>query len=235
MGNNLPASGRLSYTIAATGLCVWLLQRRGRDHRTGPAHRCQTHHSLGRSQVDWLSPSAVSSRDDPAILRGKPRHAEIFGGGRDAVKTGLGELRTGIRCLDDFTARIVAVIDRVRHNAIGQPAFMSEVPARLRSHGFSLPFSDVLSLQIDGESDAIAIECGKESLVPVPQFEVAFFGVKWYGTVQFYDSSVETVHNVLGDEHRGGETDTRMVRLRGIVVRDQCYGTTEPRIVVVRT
>ena len=37
---------------------------------------------------------------------GKPRHAEeIFGWGRDAVKTGLGELRTGIRCLDDFPAR----------------------------------------------------------------------------------------------------------------------------------
>ena len=37
---------------------------------------------------------------------GKPRRAEqIFGWGRDAVTTGLGELRTGIRCLDNFTAR----------------------------------------------------------------------------------------------------------------------------------
>ena len=37
---------------------------------------------------------------------GKPRRAEeIFGWGRDAVRTGLGELRTGIRCLDNFTAR----------------------------------------------------------------------------------------------------------------------------------
>lgn len=37
---------------------------------------------------------------------GKPRRAEqIFGWGRDAVTTGLGELRSGIRCLDNFTAR----------------------------------------------------------------------------------------------------------------------------------
>lgn len=37
---------------------------------------------------------------------GKPRRAEqIFGWGRDAVATGLGELRTGIRCLDNFGAR----------------------------------------------------------------------------------------------------------------------------------
>ena len=37
---------------------------------------------------------------------GKPRRAEqIFGWGREAVTTGLGELRTGIRCLDNFTAR----------------------------------------------------------------------------------------------------------------------------------
>jgi hypothetical protein len=37
---------------------------------------------------------------------GKPRRAEeIFGWGREAVNTGLGELRTGIRCLDNFAAR----------------------------------------------------------------------------------------------------------------------------------
>jgi hypothetical protein len=37
---------------------------------------------------------------------GKPRRAEqIFGWGRAAVATGLGERRTGIRCLDNFTAR----------------------------------------------------------------------------------------------------------------------------------
>lgn len=37
---------------------------------------------------------------------GQPRRAEeIFGWGRDAVATALGELRTGIRCLDNFTAR----------------------------------------------------------------------------------------------------------------------------------
>ncbi|MCC7087483.1 MAG: hypothetical protein IT427_20965, partial [Pirellulales bacterium] len=37
---------------------------------------------------------------------GSPRRAErVFGWGRDAVNTGLGERRTGIRCCDNFTAR----------------------------------------------------------------------------------------------------------------------------------
>ena len=37
---------------------------------------------------------------------GHPRRAEeVFGWGRDAVNTGLNELRTGIRCADGFSAR----------------------------------------------------------------------------------------------------------------------------------
>jgi hypothetical protein len=35
-----------------------------------------------------------------------PRRAEdVFGWGREAVNTGLNELRTGIRCVEDFSAR----------------------------------------------------------------------------------------------------------------------------------
>jgi hypothetical protein len=38
--------------------------------------------------------------------RGNPRRAEeVFGWGRDAVNTGLNELRTGIRCLEDYSTR----------------------------------------------------------------------------------------------------------------------------------
>lgn len=38
--------------------------------------------------------------------QGSAREAErVFGWGRDAVHTGLNELRTGIRCLDNFTGR----------------------------------------------------------------------------------------------------------------------------------
>jgi transposase len=38
--------------------------------------------------------------------QGNPRRAEqLFGWGRDAVNTGLNELRTGIRCVDDFSTR----------------------------------------------------------------------------------------------------------------------------------
>jgi Rhodopirellula transposase DDE domain len=38
--------------------------------------------------------------------KGHPRRAEeVFGWGRDALNTGLNELRTGIRCVDSFSAR----------------------------------------------------------------------------------------------------------------------------------
>src|ERR1022692_3772338 len=38
--------------------------------------------------------------------QGSARQAEhLFGWGRDAVETGLNELRSGIRCLDNFSAR----------------------------------------------------------------------------------------------------------------------------------
>jgi Rhodopirellula transposase DDE domain len=38
--------------------------------------------------------------------QGHPRRAEqVFGWGRDAVNPGLNELRTGIRCMDGFSAR----------------------------------------------------------------------------------------------------------------------------------
>jgi hypothetical protein len=37
---------------------------------------------------------------------GNPRRAEqVFGWGREAVNTGLNELRTGIRCVENFSAR----------------------------------------------------------------------------------------------------------------------------------
>jgi transposase len=38
--------------------------------------------------------------------KSSPRRAEeVFGWGREAVNTGLNELRTGIRCIEDFSAR----------------------------------------------------------------------------------------------------------------------------------
>ena len=38
--------------------------------------------------------------------RGNPRRTEqVFGWGRDAVNTGLNELRTGIRCVEDYSTR----------------------------------------------------------------------------------------------------------------------------------
>jgi hypothetical protein len=41
-----------------------------------------------------------------AYCGGSPRRTErVFGWGRDAVNTGLNELRTGIRCVDDFASR----------------------------------------------------------------------------------------------------------------------------------
>jgi Rhodopirellula transposase DDE domain len=55
---------------------------------------------------------------------GLPRRAEeVFGWGRDAVNTGLNELRTGIRCMDGFSAR-------GRHKTEEkQPKLVSEIHA----------------------------------------------------------------------------------------------------------
>jgi Rhodopirellula transposase DDE domain len=56
--------------------------------------------------------------------QGHPRRAEeVFGWGRDAVNTGLNELRTGTRCLDGFSAR-------GRHKTEEQhPELVSEIHA----------------------------------------------------------------------------------------------------------
>jgi transposase len=56
--------------------------------------------------------------------QGSARQAErIFGWGRDAVHTGLNELRTGIRCLDNFS-------DRGRHKTEQQqPALVEQIHA----------------------------------------------------------------------------------------------------------
>ena len=56
--------------------------------------------------------------------QGHPRRAEeVFGWGRDAVNTGLNELRTGIRCMDGFSAR-------GRHKTEEQqPELVSEIHA----------------------------------------------------------------------------------------------------------
>ena len=55
---------------------------------------------------------------------GHPRRGEqVFGWGRDAVNTGLNELRTGIRCADGFSAR-------GRHKTeVQQPELVSEIHA----------------------------------------------------------------------------------------------------------
>lgn len=65
--------------------------------------------------------------------QGSARRAEqVFGWGRAAVETGLNELRTGIRCLDHFSARgrhkseqhDPALVDRI--HAIVEPASQAD-------------------------------------------------------------------------------------------------------------
>src|SRR5713101_2551918 len=56
--------------------------------------------------------------------QGSPRRAErLFGWGRDAVRTGLNELRTGIRCAENFSAR-------GRHKSeLNHPALVAQIHA----------------------------------------------------------------------------------------------------------
>lgn len=56
--------------------------------------------------------------------QGSPRQAErLFGWGRDAVRTGLNELRTGIRCVENFCAR------GRRKTEVKNPALVGQIHA----------------------------------------------------------------------------------------------------------
>jgi hypothetical protein len=65
---------------------------------------------------------------------GSGRRAErVFGWGREAVQTGLGELRTGIRCVDDYSSR-------GRHKIEAQyPELTEEIRALVEPHSQADP------------------------------------------------------------------------------------------------
>jgi transposase len=66
--------------------------------------------------------------------QGNPRRAEqVFGWGRDAVNTGLNELRTGIRCVDGFSTR------GRRKTEEQQPELIREIHALVDSHSQADP------------------------------------------------------------------------------------------------
>jgi len=66
--------------------------------------------------------------------QGNPRRAEqAFGWGRDAVNTGLNELRTGIRCVDDFSNR------GRRKTEEQQPELVRKIHALVDSHSQADP------------------------------------------------------------------------------------------------
>jgi hypothetical protein len=66
--------------------------------------------------------------------QGNPRRAEqVFGWGRDAVNTGLNELRTGIRCVDCFSTR------GRRTTEEQQPELIREIHALVDSHSQADP------------------------------------------------------------------------------------------------
>jgi transposase len=66
--------------------------------------------------------------------QGNPRRAEqVFGWGRDAVNTGLNELRTGIRCVDDFSTR------GRRKTEEQQPELVCEIHALVESQSQADP------------------------------------------------------------------------------------------------
>jgi transposase len=73
--------------------------------------------------------------------QGSPRQAErVFGWGRDAVNTGLNELRTGIRCHDNFTARGRHKTEE-EHPEITQQIHALVEPATQADPKFQTPFA----------------------------------------------------------------------------------------------
>ena len=66
--------------------------------------------------------------------QGNPRRAEqVFGWGRDAVNTGLNELRTGIRCVDGFSTR------GRRKTEERQPELVREIHSLIDAHSQADP------------------------------------------------------------------------------------------------
>lgn len=66
---------------------------------------CETIKSAGR-KLTGLRRRQFQAETAIKYCRGNPRQAErTFGWGRDAVQKGLNELRTGMRCVDNFQAR----------------------------------------------------------------------------------------------------------------------------------
>jgi hypothetical protein len=62
--------------------------------------------SLLVARIPWPSNRSAMAEVTTRILDGKPRVAEsVFGWGRDAVKLGMNELRTGIVCINDLSKR----------------------------------------------------------------------------------------------------------------------------------
>jgi Rhodopirellula transposase DDE domain len=98
--------------------------------------------------------------------QGHPRRAEeVFGWGRDAVNTGLNELRTGIRCVDNFSAR-------GRHKTEEQhPELVAEIhalvePASQADPKFQTPLAYTRITAKAVHEQLVANRAGKKHHVP---------------------------------------------------------------------
>lgn len=97
---------------------------------------------------------------------GSPRRAEqVFGWGREAVNTGLNELRTGIRCVDDFSARGRHKTEEVAPELIPQIHALVE-PASQADPKFQTPlaFTRITAKAVHQHLEANAAKTGR----PVP-------------------------------------------------------------------
>jgi hypothetical protein len=98
--------------------------------------------------------------------QGSPRRTErVFGWGREAVQLGLNELRTGIRCLDNYSLR-------GRHKTEElNPEFVQEIHALVEPHSqadpkfqTTLAYTRVTAKAVQEQLAATAVQTGR----PVP-------------------------------------------------------------------
>lgn len=102
--------------------------------------------------------------------QGSARLAEImFGWGRAAVHTGLGELRTGIRCIDNFSAR------GRRKTEVRQPELVAEIRELVEPHAQADPkfqttfaYTRITAKAVHEQLVANAAANAKSSEQPVP-------------------------------------------------------------------
>ena len=104
--NNLPRIAVFGYPSGMLNGFNTQGPMEGKEYAGGSDRTVDCHHQGSGEAIDGNSAAGVSDEVTLDYCCGSPRRSEIvFGWGRETVCTGLGELRSGIKCRGNFSAR----------------------------------------------------------------------------------------------------------------------------------